>query len=197
LSIPVDIVSLRLFIRLLIGCILLSTAIAKLAHLRRFRRGIQDYQIIPPFLEKKLGLSTLLTCSIPIVELFTALGLISGVFLLPAIVIAICLFLSFSAALALNLARGRRDLSCHCEGVLGNHYISWWHVRRNGLFLLGLCILFFTPQDQLTLESFIQNPALLSRALLTTILPVMLFIGILLIMLLLVNSARVLWSTDH
>lgn len=118
MSIPLDIVSLRLFIRLLLGCILLSTAIAKFAHLDRFRRGIQDYQVFPPMLEKKLGLSTLLSFSIPTVELFTAMGLISGVFLLYATIITVCLFLCFSVTLVLNLVRGRRDLSCHCEGVL-------------------------------------------------------------------------------
>ena len=138
MPLPVALVSVRLFVRLLLGVLLLSVGVGKLAHPRQFQRGIQDYHIMSSMLEKKLALTTLLSFSIPLAELLASLGLISGFWLTTAIVLAMVLFIIFSVAIVLNLARGRRDLSCHCGGVVGNHLISWWLVGRNGLLIVGI-----------------------------------------------------------
>jgi hypothetical protein len=82
----------------------------------------------------------MLATGIPLAELLAGLGLISGFWLVPAIVLAMALFVVFCIAITINLVRGRRDLSCHCGGVIGNHLISWWLVGRNGLLIIGLVI---------------------------------------------------------
>jgi hypothetical protein len=52
----------------------------------------------------------------------------------------------FTAAIALNLARGRRDLDCGCFGPLLRQPLSGWLVVRNGLLAL-LVLATFTPVD--------------------------------------------------
>jgi hypothetical protein len=44
MPLPVAFVSVRLFLRLLLGVLLLSVGVSKFAHLRRFQRGIQNYR---------------------------------------------------------------------------------------------------------------------------------------------------------
>jgi uncharacterized membrane protein YphA (DoxX/SURF4 family) len=77
-------VTVRLFLRLLLGLILLSVGVSKMARPGYFRQGIQDYQLIPPPLESRLAISTILAYSLPSVEILAGLGLITGFLLIPA-----------------------------------------------------------------------------------------------------------------
>lgn len=149
---PEWIIFIRVFVRFLLGLILLSTGVSKLIHPSRFRRAIQDYSIIPPAWESKLSLSILVSFAIPIAEFIAGLGIMSGFELVSAALLAFTLFVLFSIALIINLMRGRYDLSCHCDGVLGDLRISWWQVGRNGLFLGGLLVLLLTPGDMFTIQ---------------------------------------------
>ncbi len=124
MPLPVYIVAIRLFLRLLLGMILLSVGISKLTHPKRFQRGIQDYQVLPPSIEAVFSASAILAFGISVAEIVTGLGLIMGLLLLPAILLAAILMLIFSIAMSLNLVRGRSDLSCHCGGAIGDHRIS-------------------------------------------------------------------------
>lgn len=192
---PLDITAIRLFIRLLLGLILLSASISKLVRRSRFERGIKEYQVLPDFLEPKLALSTVLSFCIPLAELVAAIGLISGLVLLPAIILALGMFLVFSGAIVINLVRGRFDLSCHCAGTLGDHNISWWLVGRNGVFAAGLLVLLVTPSDLFTIETFVRSPSLLNGTLLSVVVPVVLVVGILLFATALINAARAFWHS--
>ena len=186
------IVSIRLFIRLLLGLILLSVGASKLVHPHRLRSGIQDYRLIPPTLESKLALSKVLSFCISLAELVAGLGLISGLLLVPLAFLTVGLFILFSAAIGINLVRGRHDLSCHCGGSLGDHRISWWLVGRNGLFMVGLFVLLLTPADVFTVDTFVRNPSALSATLwMSTVLPVTLLVVGTLIMPVLINAARI------
>lgn len=190
MGLPIDLTTVRLFLRVFLAAILWSAAISKLAHPRRFRRGIQEYQVIPAFLEKTLFLSTLLSFSIPSMEILVGFGLISGMLLALSSVLTTGLFCLFGIVVAFNLLRGRKDLSCHCGGALGNHPISWWLVGRNLLLTALACILLFTPSDHLTLIIFLRKPTLLHEALFPTIVPVVLVASIVLILLWLFNHMR-------
>ncbi len=154
MPLSVAFVSARLFVRLLLGVLLLSVGVSKLAHPRQFQQGIKDYQLFPHMLQAKSGFLISLAAGIPVAELLAGLGLISGFWLVPAIVLALALIVVFSVAIMLNLVRGRCDLSCHCGGAIGNHLISWWLVGRNGLLIVGLVLLLVTPPDSFTVASF-------------------------------------------
>lgn len=190
MGLPIDLITIRLFLRIFLGIIFLSVGISKLAHPRLFHQGIQEYRVIPFLLEKMLSFSLLLSFCIPGAEIIAGFGLISGFLLTPSAVLAIALFFVFSVAMALNLVQGRNDLSCHCEGALGNHKISWWLVGRNLLLMVMVSALLITTPDQLTLVSFLCEPKLLHETFLSTIAPVALVVGVILILLWLFNYAR-------
>ena len=192
MGLPVAGIALRLFVRFLLGAIFLSTGVSKLAHPRRFQRGIQDYQVLPAHLESKLALSRLLSFCIPLTEVLIALSLISGFLLVPAILLTLVLLVTFSGAIVLNLVRGRHDLSCHCGGTFGEHRISWWLVGRNGLLMAGFFLLLVIPADVFTVETFVRNPPTVPGAMwINLVLPVGLLIIGVLAGLLLLTYARV------
>lgn len=196
MGLPTDIITMRIFLRLLLGLILLSVAVSKLVHPRRFQRGIQDYQLIATSLDAKLAFSVVLAWCISIAELVAGLGLISGFLLVPTTVLACVLFVAFSVAISVNLVRGRHDLSCHCGGALGEHRISWWLVGRNSLFIAGLVVLLVTPVDLLTVDVLVHRSSAVSSIVWTgTVVPVVLLVGVVLGMLVLVNYAHVLWRS--
>ncbi|MGH2494349.1 MAG: MauE/DoxX family redox-associated membrane protein [Ktedonobacteraceae bacterium] len=195
MELSVALIIIRLFLRFLLGLILLSVGVSKLAHPRRFQQGIQDYQLLPPILESRLVLSHVLSFGIPVVELLAGLGLLSGLLLAPALIVTLCLFVMFSGAIFINLVRGRFDLSCHCNGLLGDHRISWWLMGRNAFFMVGLLILLFTPPDLFTVATLIHHSTVLSGGSLSIVLPVMLLVGAMVAVIVLINSARVLWRS--
>lgn len=195
MHLPIDIAAARLFLRLLFGLILLSAGTGKLAHPRQFLQSIQDYHLLPAKLELRLSVSIILSFVIPIAELFSGLGLFSGFWLFPSVVLAIGLFAIFSGAIAINLLRGRHDLSCHCGGVIGDHLISWWLVGRNGLLMVCLLVLLITPPDLFTVASFVRSPSLLNASFVSTIVPVAILVGVVVAVIALCNAARVLWRS--
>lgn len=197
MDLSLDSVSIHLFLRLFIGCILLSSGIGKLLHPMRFQRAILDYRIIPSHGWYKDVLPGMSAFGLSLTETGTGLGLLSGFLLRLSIVLALCLFLLFSGALIINLVRGRKDLSCHCDGMMGDHRISWWMVGRNILFIMVLLILAVLPIDMFTLETLLQNPSQLSISMWMNIaLPVILVVLGVLIVLMIVNALRVALIAD-
>ncbi|MGH2493357.1 MAG: MauE/DoxX family redox-associated membrane protein [Ktedonobacteraceae bacterium] len=195
MELPIALITVRLFLRFLLGLILLSVGMSKLAHPRRFQQGIQDYQLLPPLLESRLALSTAFSFAIPVVELLAGLGLLSGLLLVPALMVTLCLFVLFSGAILINLIRGRVDLSCHCGGIIGDHHISWWLIGRNAFFMVGLLTLLFTPPDLFTVDTLVHQSTVLSGSLWSLVLPVVLLVGAMVAVVALINSARVLWRS--
>ena len=185
----------RLFIRFIVGILLLSVALSKLLHRHDFRSAIQDYRLIPATLEKSLNLSELLSSTVPTLELLLGIALISGILLTPALLLSLLLFGVYTIALIINLRRGRSELSCGCGGILGNHRISWWMVGRNILLLAGLLLLLITPSvpfqiDLLSGTGFHAQPVdWLSAAL-----PAAICVTLFLAAIALLNAARVLWE---
>ena len=197
MHLPVDSTAVRLFLRLLFGLILLSAGTCKLVHSQQFRQSIQDYRLVPSKLEAQLSASIILSFVIPIAELLTGLGLISGFWLVPAAVLAIGLFVVFSGAITINLLRGRRDLSCHCGGVVGDHLISWWLVVRNMLFVASLLVVLVTPPDVFTVEKVVQQPSVLQENFVGVVLPVAILVGGTLTLFMLFNAIRLLWDSEE
>ncbi len=192
MELPVALITLRLFLRLLLGVLLLSMGLSKLAHPRRFQQGIQDYQLIPSFLESRLALSAILSLSIPVAELLASLGLFSGLLFTPALVLALFLLAVFSGAIFINLVRGRQDLSCHCGEMFGDHQISWLLLGRNGFLISALLVLLVTPLDNFTFALLLYHPS----AWLNMIIPLALLVISVLVMLVLIMRARAILRTQ-
>jgi hypothetical protein len=107
-----------------------AAALTKLANVEAFRAILSDYDLLPrialpaaarliPALEAGLALAWLLQLGRPFIAVVTA-----GV-----------LFV-YAAALAINLVRGRIDISCGCSFSSRDH-LSWWLVARNVLLALA------------------------------------------------------------
>lgn len=122
----------------LLGIVFILSGTEKLAKQEEHRRLLFNYQILS-MKQIKRFLPVLASLEILIGLLLFSLQL-SKV----AIVGAVGLMLIFTGAIAINLFRGRKDISCGCGGVMGNHKISWWLVVRNGCISLGfvLCLPF-------------------------------------------------------
>ncbi len=191
---PFDIESVRLFLRFLLGFLFVGSSLSKLLHPTLFRLGLQNYQLLPRSLVREGPFLKVLSFALPLAELLAGLDLISGLLLLPGIVLACILLFLFSGALTINLLRGRNDLSCHCGGALGNQHISWWHIGRNGVFIILLIFLLFTPPDHLNLNILFIGTYNISTIMMNTILPVAFLAGGTLLVLYLSISIKNVWS---
>ncbi len=106
----------------------------KLRDLRAFAASIEAYALSPA------SLAPLAATQLVVAEL-----LLVGTLLLPparaGASLGACALLAFySAAIAVNLARGRRDIDCGCTGPALRTPLSGWLLARNAaLAALALC----------------------------------------------------------
>lgn len=121
--------AVALVARLCLGLFFLQSALGKIANPRRFIQGAIDYRVVPERIARVLG------ALLPWGELGLAGALLLG-FALPLTgIVAAFLLLCFTAAIAINLRRGRA-IRCHCYGIADTPTIGWGMVGRNLLLLL-------------------------------------------------------------
>jgi hypothetical protein len=113
-----------------------GAALHKLLAPARFYAAFSAYRVVPQGLAR-------LSAVVPLLELTVAAALLVRGSRAGAAASGVALLLSYAAAIAINLARGRRDLACGCGGPNDRHPIAAWMVWRNlGLAgLLGVCVL--------------------------------------------------------
>ena len=117
-------------------CLLFATAaVHKLRDLRAFSASVRDYQILPGAAAPAAALALLL------LELGVAAAL-----LLPGAdplgpLAALALLALYSAAIGVNLARGRHDLDCGCLGPAQRQPLAPWLLARNAALALGPILL--------------------------------------------------------
>jgi uncharacterized membrane protein YphA (DoxX/SURF4 family) len=111
-------------IRFFLGLVFLTASLPKLAAPDDFRRALRNYQLLPFRLVRPVA------TWLPRLELVLAVGLLAGV-ATPAIasLAATALFV-FSAAVAVNLARGRK-IECGCFSSSAPRQIAWPLVARD------------------------------------------------------------------
>lgn len=122
--------AILLITRLLIAVLFIRAALAKLTDIPGFREAVTGYEIVPTALTgvAAFGLLT--------VEAVAGLLLLLGVVPVVTSAALAALLTGFSAAIAVNLARGR-IFDCGCGGTsAAPRLISWRHVVVN-LLLAG------------------------------------------------------------
>jgi hypothetical protein len=127
--------ALALTLALLLAAIFAAAAIAKLRGVEVFAGMLANYRLLPDALVQPLAYL------LPIVELGTALHLLLPATRPAAAVVAVLLLLLFAAAMAVNLARGRRDIDCGCFVGRLRQRLSWPLVARNLLLAAGAVLL--------------------------------------------------------
>lgn len=122
---------------LLAACFALLLATAALHKLRdpgRFTAAVSAYCIVPQAW-------TPVALLIPLLELSVAAGLLLTRSRSAAATGGALLLCLYAAVIALNLARGRRELSCGCGGPNDRRPIAAWMVARNLLLAAALAAL--------------------------------------------------------
>ena len=125
-------------LRLAIGIAFFLAAVAKLRNPGEFARGITRYEILPPSLSNAFGILIIAT------EAGLAFAFWAGRFERMAGALALLMVVSFSAAVSLNLKRGRA-LPCYCFGG-DEEAISNRTLVRLGLLGSGIVLLLVAPQ---------------------------------------------------
>src|SRR5271156_6465878 len=125
-----------------LSLLLASAAAAKLRDLRSFDEIFAAYAVLPASMN--LPAARVL----PFVELSLAAGLLMKAVRPYVGVGVIVLMLTYAAAIAVNLRRGRRDLACGCGGPAERRPIASWMVWRNCTIagLAGISLLPWLPR---------------------------------------------------
>jgi hypothetical protein len=127
LSVPV--------VKTAVGTILICAGIPKLWDCKQFRATIRGFGLLP-----RIMIGPFATC-LPILEILVGATLIvSALFDVNSIswagALAAALFFMFGAAIAINLLKGRTDISCGCFGQRANSQLTWALVYRAGLLMV-------------------------------------------------------------
>ena len=122
-----------------------AAGVAKMRDLARLRAVLEAYEIMPA------ALARMVAVALPFIELGVAITLLIEALRPVAAGAAAGLLFIYGAGMALNLARGRRDIDCGCEGYGQRRPIAGWMLVRNAL-LIGLAALAGAPQSPRTLE---------------------------------------------
>jgi len=131
---PVFALLLRCSLALLFG----AAAFHKLRAPRAFAETLGDYALLPialvPWVAAALGAGELLLVIGLLVPVAVAAAALGGAGLLGV----------YSGAIAINLARGRRDIDCGCLGPAGRQPLSARLLVRNVL-LIAACLALLAP----------------------------------------------------
>lgn len=121
-------------VRAAVAAVLLLAGIGKVRRPTDFARTVLGYRLF--------GWPTARVVArvLPPAEIAVGVAVAFGLFAPVAEALAAALFGTFAAALAINLARGRRDIDCGCFGAGHRRGISWWHAVR-ACVLLALAAL--------------------------------------------------------
>jgi len=118
----------------------------KLRDLEMFQSSLADYRLAPPMLEKTFALV------LPLLECAGAVGVLVASTRAIAATTLILLLAMFTGAIAINLARGRRNIDCGCFGPALRQELSGWLLLRNG-FLMFVAAVVAIPAKPRVLES--------------------------------------------
>lgn len=141
----------QLLLRLTLGGLLTLAAITKLTDRTAFQAAVAEFQLLPHALERPFAIA------LPFVELTLGALLLAGLGTAIAAWAAVPVFLSFSIAIGVNMARGR-ELDCHCFGSVQSEPIGWPAlIRSSALVIASLIVAFgasaFGAVDALLLDS--------------------------------------------
>ena len=123
----------QLLLRLTLGGLLTLAAITKLTDRAAFQAAVAEFQLLPHALERPFAIA------LPIVELTLGALLLAGLGTAIAAWAAVPVFLSFSIAIGVNMARGR-DLDCHCFGSVQSEPIGWPALIRSSALVIASLI---------------------------------------------------------
>lgn len=156
--------TLHLALRAALAVLLLSAARHKLADRARFRAALAAHQLLPASTVAAAAVA------IPVLELALAAALLlPGLGGAPALATA-ALLAAYTAAVGINLARGRREIDCGCGGPV-EAPLGGGLLLRNGALIAAALVAAPAPAartlvwlDALTIAAAVAAAALLYAA---------------------------------
>ena len=155
----------QLLLRLTLGGLLLLAAITKLTDRAAFQTAVAEYKLLPHTLERPFA------AALPVVELTLGMLLLAGLGTAIAAWVAVPVFLSFSIAIGVNMARGR-ELDCHCFGSVQSEPIGWPALIRSSTLVVASLIVALGASAFGAIDALLLDPAGLPPA--SEIVPVVL-----------------------
>lgn len=120
---PAAAVLVSIFLALVFG----ASGMMKLRDLEMFHGSVANYALLPTALEKPFAYT------LPIAELASACALLpAGTREYGALAILL-LLVTFTSAVAINIARGRTGIDCGCFGPALRQELSGWLIARNAI----------------------------------------------------------------
>jgi uncharacterized membrane protein len=117
-------------VSLALAMVFAASALIKFVDFSEFRGALENYRIVPE------GLSMPAAMTVPVIELAGAVGLLIPRFHADAAMVLISLLAIFTAAIAINMMRGRLYIDCGCFGPMLRQPLSYWLLARNGVLML-------------------------------------------------------------
>ena len=134
-----------------------ASAIFKLIDLGEFRAAVENYRVIPE------SLAGAVSIAIPLAEVLGAAGLLDARTRHAAAAELVLMLALFTAAIVVNLVRGRLYIDCGCFGPALRQPLSWWLPVRN-LALIALATIVILPIGNRTLTALDAATVLLGAA---------------------------------
>ena len=113
---------------------------AKLRHRRDHARALDAYALLPE------GAGRWLAPVLGVAECAAALAIWPMGTRAAAALLILALLVLYSAAIAINLLRGRRDIACGCGGAATHVPLSGWLLARNAALMAVALALHEAPQ---------------------------------------------------
>lgn len=117
-----------------------ASATIKFADFGEFRAAVENYRIVPE------SFATPVAAIVPIAELTGAVGILILRSHDAAAANLLILLAVFTAAIVINLMRGRLHVDCGCFGPALRQPLSWWLPARNAI-LMALTAIAMLPTD--------------------------------------------------
>ena len=132
-------------LRSALALLFLVAAAHKLRAPTAFRAQLSDYRLVPA------RTTTAAAAAVVAGELTTGFALVAPSLRFAAAGAALLLLCAYSFAIALNLARGRRDMDCGCSGSAFRQPLTPWLLARNAV-LVGIAAACLAPVQDRTLS---------------------------------------------
>jgi len=132
-----------LFARIVVGAVLIYASIDKITDPLEFSKAITNYHMLP------WGLENLLAITLPWIELFVGVGLLAGIYLDGAALVAQSLMLVFILAIGSAILRGI-DIECGC-GLKDGEMVGVPKILED-LVYYGLALLIYFLRERGFLE---------------------------------------------
>jgi len=114
----------------------------KLRDVEMFEGSLANYRLAPIWMEKPLAYV------FPLLECAGALGLLVHSQRTTAATLLLALLIAFTGAIAINLARGRRNIDCGCFGPALRQELSGWLLARNTFLMIIATVTLLSPNGR-------------------------------------------------